>query len=149
MSNPAANPRKRAWFFLQIAEGHSPHEIASNLYEQYKDQPEGDLDRYVVIRACLISGFERFRIVVPVDAIVLPDKPEEFVLDEVEALFKDIEGVNCIFRIVVEEQIPEIPHFTQAYITEAEFEAGRELDIIDVAHSGRQYPQSPGSNKWG
>jgi hypothetical protein len=149
MGNPAERPRKRAWFFLQIAEGHNPHEIASNLYEGYKNQPEDDLDRFVVIRACLIRGFERFKIVVPVDAIVLPDKPEEFVLDEVEAEFKSIEGVNCIMRIVVEGQVPDIPHFTQAYITEAEFEAGMEYDIIDVTHSGRQYPQSPGSNKWG
>jgi len=149
MGNPAARPRKRAWFFLQIAEGYSPHEIALNLYKQYKDQPEGDLDRFVVIRACLIKGFERFRIVVPVDAIVLEDKPEEYVLDEVEPLFKAIDGVNCVLRFVVESQVPEPPHLTQAYITETEFALGMELGITDVAHSGRQYPKSPGSNKWG
>jgi len=149
MGNPAARPRKRAWFFLQIAEGYSPHEIANFLYDEYKDQPKSDLDRFVVIRACLIKGFEKFRIVVPVDAIVLEDEPEELVLDEVEELFKAIEGVNSILRIVVEDQVPEPPHFTQAYITEPEFDLGMELRITDVSHSGRQYPKSPGSNKWG
>jgi len=29
MDNPAARPRKRAWFFLQIAEGYSPMKLRS------------------------------------------------------------------------------------------------------------------------
>ena len=149
MGTPAERPRKRAWFFLQVSEGHSPQQVAEKIYNQYKDQPEDEKDRYVVIRACLIKGFERFRIVVPVDAIVLEDEPEELVLDELEAEFKAFEEINCVMRFVVESQIPEIPHDTQAYITKDEFDAGWTLGIRDVTHEGRQKPQSPGSNKWG
>jgi len=156
MSNGSGRPRIRAWFYLQVDDVANANSIATDIYKQYKNGPAGDLDRYVVIRASVIrasenSGLERFKIVVPVDAIVLEEKPddEEFVLDEVEDYFRKIEGVIDVARVVDEENVPEPPHFTQGYINDSEFAQGKKIGITDVTHSGRQYPLSPGSNKWG
>ena len=154
MSNGSERPRIRAWFYLQVEDEGKAKSIATDIYNQFKDEPVGDLDRYVVIRASVIrasenSGLERFKIVVPVDAIVLEEESKEFVLDEVEGYFKAIKGVTDVARAVVEKHVPEPPHFTQSYITNTEFQQGQGIGIKDVTHAGRQYPQSPGSNKWG
>ena len=154
MSNGSGRPRIRAWFYIQVDDVKNAKSIAKYIYEKYKNEIEDDLDRYVVIRADVIrasenSGLERFKIVVPVDAIVLEEESKEFVLDEVEGYFKAIKGVTDVARAVVEKHVPEPPHFTQSYITNTEFQQGQGIGIKDVTHAGRQYPQSPGSNKWG
>jgi hypothetical protein len=156
MSNGSERPRIRAWFYLQVEDVNDAKSIAKKIYKQYKDEPTDDLDQYVIIRASVIrasenSGLERFKIVVPVDAIVLEEKPddEEFVLDEVEGYFRAVKGVIDVARVIVVENVPEPPHFTQGYISDPEFKQGKEIGITDVTHAGRQYPKSPGSNKWG
>jgi hypothetical protein len=126
--------RKRAWVLLYA---ENDHEAVENLKARVSEKnPEG-----VVIRADRVDATEDFpfNIVVPVDA------------DSERMLFQIVDEIvevtrakrHAIARVV--EHIPFPPQDAMGYITEREFDEGKEKEGVIPGLQGA----SPGHNPWG
>ncbi len=131
--NPG-NERVRAWVLVRAAPVQGVSARLRNL-----DRKEDDL---VVIRADVVAGSSDlpYNIVVPVDA------ESEAVLSGVVDDIKADSGVSDAVVLKVLEHHPDPPHDASGYVTQREFDRGREDKRPDKV--GRQ-GASPGANPFG
>ena len=125
------NGRVRAWVLVRA---ESAQEVAQALY---KELGHAGGDSFVVVRADAVDY--SYNIIIPVDA------ESEDVLYEVDNVIKGHAGVSETVVVKVENPVPYPPHDAHGYITEREWEAGKDKTI----EPGRQLSASPGANPFG
>jgi len=117
-----------------LVRAESAQEVAQALYKELGHA--GD-DSFVVVRADVVDY--SYNIIIPVDA------ESEDVLYEVDDVIKGHPGVSETVVVKVENPVPYPPHDAHGYVTEHEWEVGRDKEI----EIGRQEGESPGANPFG
>jgi hypothetical protein len=130
MAEVPVTRRVRAWILVQ---SHSPHDEARKLYDNLVE--EGG-DSYVVIRADVVDFVYNIVIAVDAESVGALQRVQQRMLDFIPA------KRTAVLRVV--EHIPPIPHEAQGFITQEEFDAGRDKSLP----AGRIH-WSPGANAWG
>jgi len=158
---PITTSRIRVWLFGYAAVSEdiskSSANISTNLQIDYSD-PTGWAnkkfyeiggDDFVIVRVEEVTPFEIIvlekrkkttrtcNVVIPVDA-----KNEDALLEAKRIIDEDL-GIQIIKEVRVISHNPWPPHKAHGFITPDEFY------VFKDEHVGRQFHNSPGSNKWG
>jgi len=146
-------PRARAYFIIQVGSRANAVDVAKNIYNNLGGQEHSEefKDKFVLIRADVVSGCTLGEIIATVDAVILDPEDPEKELRDVESRIFELGGAAAIFKAVVRVYTPEPPHDAFSYVNTNEKEAGEELGIRpeDIPYAGLQKPRSPGPNAWG